>query len=274
MLKDQIAIVTGGASGMGEEIAKTYAKEGAKVVIADFNPAAAQKVVDEITAEGGVARFYQSMDVSKQSDVEAIVKKTMDEFGRIDILAAFAGKTFDGDPNLDFQACLEKTTAVNQWGMLYCCFAVAPIMKEQKSGKIIICSSNGAFNPTTPAYEYHMAKGACESLTVNLAMDLAKYGVRVNCIKPGPIVTNFWKELMGENSDDVQAQVFKGIANVEIPLGRVGYPSDIAGPALFFASELSAYVTGLCLYVAGGAGYVYAFGQSSIAHSGQGKTGL
>ena len=81
-------------------------------------------------------------------------------------LAAFAGKTFDGDPNLTQQQVLEKATAVNQWGMYYSCFAVVPQMKKQKSGKIIICSSNGAFKPTAPAYEYHMAKGACESLTV------------------------------------------------------------------------------------------------------------
>ncbi len=137
--------------------------------------------------------------------------------------------------------------------------------------KIIICSSNGAFNPTAPAYEYHMAKGACESLTVNLAMDLAKYGIRVNCIKPGPIATNFWNELMGEGSNDAQAAVLKGIADIEVPLGRIGHADDIAGPALWFASDLSAYITGLCLYVGGGMGYVYAYNQSSIAHAGTGR---
>ena len=269
MLKDQVAIVTGGASGMGEATAKLYASEGAKVVIADFNPANAQKVVDEITKAGGVARFYQSMDVSDRAQVEAIAQKTIEEFGRIDILAAYAGKTFDGDKRLNQQECLEKTTAVNQWGMYYSCFAVVPQMKKQKSGKIIICSSNGAFNPTAPAYEYHMAKGACESLCVNLAMDLAKYGIRVNCVKPGPIVTAFWDELM--DAGDERTKMLQNIANIEVPLQRTGTADDIAGPALFFASDLSKYVTGLCLYVAGGMGYVYAYGQSSIAHVGAGR---
>ncbi len=269
MLKDQVAIVTGGASGMGEATAKLYASEGAKVVIADFNPKNAQKVVDEITAAGGVARFYQPMDVSDRAQVESIAEKTIEEFGRIDILAAYAGKTFDGDPNLTQQECLEKTTAVNQWGMYYSCFAVVPQMKKQKSGKIIICSSNGAFNPTAPAYEYHMAKGACESLCVNLAMDLAKFGIRVNCIKPGPIMTAFWDELM--EAGDERTKMLQGIADIEVPLGRTGIADEIAGPALFFASELSSYVTGLCLYVAGGMGYVYAYGQSSIAHAMAGR---
>ena len=269
MLKDQVAIVTGGASGMGEATAKIYAKEGAKVVIADFNPKNAQKVVDEIIAAGGVARFYQPVDVSDRAQVESIVEKTIEEFGRVDILAAYAGKTFDGDPNMTQQECLEKTTAVNQWGTYYSCFAVVPLMKKQKSGKIIICSSNGAFNPTAPAYEYHMAKGACESLCVNLAMDLAKFGIRVNCIKPGPIITAFWDELM--EAGEERTKMLQGIADIEVPLGRTGTADDIAGPALFFASELSSYVTGLCMYVAGGMGYVYAYGQSSIAHAGTGR---
>lgn len=272
MLKDQVAIVTGGTSGMGEATAKLYAKEGAKVVITGTNPKKAERVINEIEAEGGVCRFYGPTDVSKREQIEEVVAKTIEEFGRIDILAAFAGRTFDGDPNLSQEEVLEKTTAVNQWGMYYSCFAVVPQMKEQHSGKIIICSSNGAFNPTAPAYEYHMAKGACESLTVNLAMDLAKFGIRVNCVKPGPIVTPFWDELM-EDGPERQAML-KGIAEVEVPLGRTGVPEDVAGPALFFASDLSDYITGLCLYVAGGMGYVYAFGQSSIAHAGVGRADL
>ena len=272
MLKDQVAIVTGGGSGMGEATAKLYAKEGAKVIVADFNEANAKKVVDDITADGGYAKFYKPTDVSDRAQVDELAKMTYDEFGKIDILAAYAGGTFDGNPNMTQQEVLEKTTAVNQWGMYYTCFAVVPYMKKAKSGKIIICSSNGAFNPTAPAYEYHMAKGACESLTVNLAMDLAKFGIRVNCVKPGPIVTRFWDELM-EDGPERQAML-KGIADIEVPLVRTGTAEDVAGPALFFASDLSQYVTGLCMYVAGGMGYVYAFGQSSIAHAGVGRSDL
>ena len=265
MLKDQVAIVTGGTSGMGEAVAKLYASEGAKVVVVGRSEKKANRIVDEITAAGGTARFYQSVDVSKKADIEAVVAKTIEEFGRIDILAAFAGQTFDGGDKMTMEEVLVRTTEVNQYGMYYSCFAVIPQMKKQKSGKIIICSSNGAFNPTAPAYEYHMAKGACESLTVNLAMDMAKHGIRVNCIKPGPIVTPFWDELMEDGPE--RREMLKGIAEIEVPLQRTGTAEDVAGPALFFASDLSAHVTGLCMYVAGGMGYVYAYGQSSIAHN-------
>ena len=265
MLKDQVAIVTGGTSGMGEAVAKLYASEGAKVVVVGRSEKKANRIVDEITAAGGTARFYQSVDVSKKADIEAVVAKTIEEFGRIDILAAFAGQTFDGGDTMTMDEVLVRTTEVNQYGMYYSCFAVIPQMKKQKSGKIIICSSNGAFNPTAPAYEYHMAKGACESLTVNLAMDMAKHGIRVNCIKPGPIVTPFWVELMEDGPE--RREMLKGIAEIEVPLQRTGTAEDVAGPALFFASDLSSYVTGLCMYVAGGMGYVYAYGQSSIAHN-------
>ncbi|NLO97162.1 MAG: SDR family oxidoreductase [Peptococcaceae bacterium] len=259
MLKGQVAIVTGGSSGMGEATAKLFASEGAVVVIGGSRVERAQRVADEITAAGGIARVYGPMDVSKKEQIHAVVNATLQEFGKIDILAAFAGKTFDGG-DMSEEELLDKTIDVNLIGTYNTVFAVVPHMKERKSGKIIICSSNGAFNPTTPAYVYHMSKGACESLTVNLALDVAPLGIRVNCIKPGPIVTPFWDELM--DSKDEQNKLLENIGKLEVPMGRPGTPEDVAGVALFFASELSSYVTGLCMYVAGGMGYVYSHGQS------------
>ncbi|MDO4515336.1 MAG: SDR family oxidoreductase, partial [Lachnospiraceae bacterium] len=261
MLKDQIAIVAGATSGMGEAVARLYAREGAKVIIGGRSENKGKRIADEISAEGGVARYYGSMDISRQEDIDAIVEKTIEEFGQIDILAIFAGQTFDG-AGLDPETTYRKTMTVNMDGTYHLVFKALPYMKERKSGKIILCSSNGAFNPTTPAYPYHMAKAACESLTVNLAMECAPLGIRVNCIKPGPIVTPFWDELDADGSQ--RESLFAGIAGTEVPLGRMGTPEDVAGTALFFASELSSYVTGLCMYVAGGMGYVYAHGQSFI----------
>jgi 3-oxoacyl-[acyl-carrier protein] reductase len=245
---------------MGEATARLFAKEGAAVVIGGRSVRKGEALAAEINAAGGTARYYGPLDVSSEESNREAVDKIIAEFGKIDILATFAGKTFDGD-GLDPKTAYEKTIDVNLTGTYNTVFAVVPHMKERKSGKIIICSSNGAFNPTTPAYAYHMAKAGCESLTVNLAMELAPLGIRVNCLKPGPIRTSFWDEL-AEGAE--LESLLDGIAAHEVPMGRIGTAEDIAGPALFLASELSAYVTGLCMYVGGGIGYVYSHAQSFI----------
>ena len=261
MLKGQVAIVTGATSGMGEAVARIYAAEGAAVIIGGRRANKGNALAEELNSSGGLARYYGPMDVTDPESIRATVDAAIGEFGKIDILAAFAGQTFDGG-DLSIKENFGLTMDANTYGTFDTVFAVLPHMKERKSGKIIICSSNGAFNPTTPAYLYHMAKAACESLTVNLAMDVAPLGIRVNCIKPGPIETPFWDELASQGADI--DSLLKGIAGHEVPMGRIGTPDDIAGPALFLASELSSYITGLCLYVGGGIGYVYSHAQSFI----------
>ena len=264
MLKGQVAIVAGGTSGMGEATARFYAREGAVVVIGGTSAAKGEKVKAAVEEEGGVARFYAPLHVENRDECLAIAEKTLEEFGRIDILADFAGRTFDGGSGLDDDEVFARSIGVNLKGAYNMVNAVVPHMKERRSGKIILCSSNGAFNPTTPAYEYHMAKGGVESLTVNLAMELAPLGIRVNCINPGPIATPFWDELFSPEEAEARKATFERIAYKEVPLNRMGTPEDIAGVALFFASELSAFVTGLRMYVGGGCGYIYAHGQSAL----------
>ncbi|MCL2202285.1 MAG: SDR family oxidoreductase [Oscillospiraceae bacterium] len=259
MLKDQVAIVTGASGGMGEAVARLFAKEGAIVILGDISDKA-QRICAEINEGNGVARCYGTLDISRPESIAQMVDKAISEFGKIDILAAFAGKTFDGE-SLDPKAAYDLTMDINMTGTYNTVFAVVPHMKERKSGKIIICSSNGAFNPTTPAYTYHMAKAACESLTVNLAMELAPLGIRVNCIKPGAVHTSFWDELA---EGEALEGILGGIAHHEVPMGRIGTADDIAGPTLFFASELSSYITGLCLYVGGGMGQIYSHPQSFL----------
>ena len=262
MLKGKVAWVTGASSGMGEATALTFGKEGAIVIVGGGRKKeralATCKAIEEA---GGIARYYGPLDVSDPQNIKDHYQKIIDEFGRVDILAAFAGKSFDND-NLPRDEHWQRTMDVNLRGMYDCCMAVFPGMKEQHSGSIIVCSSNGAFNPTTPAYEYHMAKGACEALATNLALDGAAYGVRVNCIKPGCILTGFWDELIPDKAE--QLAFTAQIAKKEVPLQRAGTAQDIANVALFFASELSSYVTGLRMFVGGGQGYIYSANQSFL----------
>ena len=161
MLQGQVAVVTGATSGMGEATARLFAKEGAAVILGGRSADKGQRIAAEIAAEVGTARYYAPMDVTDEESVNAIVDATLREFGRLDILAAYAGKTFDGE-GLAPAEQYRKTMEFNMTGTYRTVFAVLPHMKARRSGKIIICSSNGAFNPTTPAYDYHMAKGACE----------------------------------------------------------------------------------------------------------------
>ena len=261
-MTEKIAIVTGGTSGMGKAICKMFAAEGAKVVVGGRNQTKAKAIIAEIEAAGGEAVTFGPMDVTSKESIKATVDATMEKYGRIDILAAFAGASFAGDPNLTHEEMYKKTMDVNLDGCYDTVFSIVPIMKKQKSGNIIICSSNGAFNPSTTPYEYHMAKAACESLTKNLAFELVPLGIRVNCIKPGPIVTEFWDELAPEGPE--RDALFNGISMTEVPLNRMGTPEDIAGVALFFASDLSAYVTGNLMYVCGGMGEIYSHKQSFI----------
>ena len=249
MLKDQVAIITGGASGMGEATAILFAQEGAKVVIADYNEKNARKVADKITAAGGIARVYGPVDVSSEDACNEVAHQTIEEFGRIDALVCYAGRTFDGDPTMTPAQRLQKTFEINYFGVYYSCFAVLDQMKKQKSGNIVICSSSGAFSPTIPAYEYHTSKGAC---------DVAPLGIRVNCMKPGLCISPFYDELPGGTAS------FDPVIAREIPMQRAGYPIDFARIALFYCSELAGYITGHCMYVGGGMGDIKAHGQSAL----------
>lgn len=256
LLKDKIAIVTGGAKGMGEATCNKFAEEGAIVVIADLDFDSAQKVADKINTAGGLARAYTKVDVTDKTTIKAMVDATVEEFGKIDILINCAGGTFGANgssENINMDDW-DRTMALNLNGTLNPIMEVLPYMKKQKSGKIVNFSSMGAFNAYTVVLHYHAAKGAVESLTHNLAFELAPLGIHVNVISPGAILTPFWDELMppGPQRD----QFTDALAKKEIPMQRMGTAGDIAGVCLFLASALSDYVTGQKINVGGGMGNI------------------
>ncbi|MEY2191177.1 SDR family NAD(P)-dependent oxidoreductase [Neobacillus sp. BF23-41] len=256
LLKDKIAVITGGAKGMGEATSKKFAEQGATVVIADLDFNAARIVADNIQTGGGQARAYNQVDVTDQSMIKATVDQTMEEFGRIDILVNCAGGTFGANgssENINMKDW-DRTIKLNLNGTLNPIMEILPYMKKQRYGKIVNFSSIGAFNAYTVVLHYHAAKGAVESLTHNLAFELAPLGVHVNVISPGPIMTPFWDELMPPSPE--RDQFTAALAKKEVPMQRMGRAEDIAGVCLFLASGLSDYVTGQKIFVGGGMGNI------------------
>lgn len=251
LLKDRVAIVTGGAKGMGRGIALKFAEEGCDVVVNALHIEGAQKVADEIKATGRRAIAIKA-DITKSAEVQDMVDRTISEFGKIDILVNNAGGVSGAEGTIDVvtEEQWDKIIELNLKGAFLCCKAVVPHMKERKYGKIVNLSSMGAVHPSVSVLHYHAAKAGILGLTCNLAFELAPFNIYVNVIIPGPILTPFW-EPVTEGMQDKES-FFAALAKKEIPLGRIGTPEDIAGPTLFLASELSSYVSGQTIYVAGG----------------------
>ena len=253
LLEDKVAIITGGAKGMGEGIALKFAQEGCSVVVGDLDMTGAQGVADRIKALGGKS-IAAKADITKSSEVEAMVAKTIEEFGKIDILVNNAGGVPGthgaGSSETITEAEWDRIVAINLKGPFLVCKAVLPFMKKNRSGKIINLSSMGAVSPAVSVLHYHAAKAGVLGLTINLAFELAPLNIHVNAIAPGPVETPFWDNLMPKGPE--RDAFFKALTKKEVPLGRMGSPKDIAGAALFLASELSDYMTGQILHVAGG----------------------
>lgn len=252
LLKDRVAIITGGSMGIGKGIASRFAEEGCTVAITDISDDEGKKAADEITKKGQKA-IYMHCDVTKEKEVVDSVKKTVDTFGKVDILVTSAGGIpgFKGEGIEDTtEEMWDKIVNLNLKGLFFCNKAVIPYMKAKKYGKIVNISSLGAIAPPNPIMHYHAAKGGVMSLTYNLAQEVARFNITVNCILPGPIRTPFWKPVT-TGLDDLDG-FFNNIGKVEVPLQRVGTPEDVAGGALFYASDLSSFVTGDRMLISGG----------------------
>jgi len=251
LLKDKVAIITGGAKGMGRGMALKFAEEGCAVVIADIAIKEAEEAVAEIKKKGGNALAIKC-DVTSGQQVSETVDKVVKKFGKIDILVNNAGGIAAHTPVEDLtEEAWDKVFALNLKSDFLFCKYVVPHMKKRKYGKIINLSSIGAVQPPAHEIHYNTAKAGVIGFTTDLANALAPLGINVNCILPGPIRTNFYDAMVGKMSEKDKDNFFNMLGK-KVPLQRVGTPEDIAGAALFLASELSAYVTGHALYVAGG----------------------
>ncbi|MCE5253992.1 MAG: SDR family oxidoreductase [Actinomycetia bacterium] len=253
LLKDKVAMVTGGAKGMGRGIALRFAEEGAGLALCDLDLEGAQSVAGEIESLGGRALALRT-DITKSAEVAAAVAAALEEFGTIDILINNAGGVpgthASGATGTFDEAEWDRILAINLKGPWLVTEAVLPTMKERRSGKIVFVSSMGAVSPVVSVLHYHAAKAGVLGLALNLAFELAPFNICVNSIVPGPVETPFWDSLMPAGPE--RDAFFAAVSKHEVPLGRMGTPKDIAEAALFFSSELSDFVTGQTLCVAGG----------------------
>ncbi len=251
LLKDKVAIITGGAKGMGHGMAVELSKEGCKIAIADIAIDKAKEVAEAINKKGGTALAIKC-DVTSGGQVSEAVDKVIKEFGKIDILINNAGAIAEHIPIEDMtEETWDNVMALNLKSHFLFCKFVVPYMKKARYGKIIGISSIGAIQPPAHEINYNTAKGAVTSFTIDLATALAPFNINVNCILPGPVKTSFYDDKIGVLSAKQQEDVFTMMGK-KTPLQRIGLPEDIAGAALFLASDMSSYITGQALYVAGG----------------------
>ncbi len=253
LLKDKVAVVTGGGQGMGRAIALAYAKQGCSLAVVDIHLDRARETAAAIEAPGGQAIAVQT-DITDSGAVSQMAATTLERFGRIDILVNNAGGVAgtEGTGNSDSitEQEWDRVVALNLKGPFLATMAVLPHMKQRRQGNIIFISSMGAVNPSVSVLHYHAAKAGILGFAKNLAFELAPRQIRVNTIVPGPIATTFWDSLMPPGRD--RENFFQALAKKEVPMERMGNAEEIAGPALFLASDLSAYVTGQVICAAGG----------------------
>ena len=252
LLPDRVAIITGGAKGIGRGIALKFAEEGCSITIVDISMKEANDTLAEV-AKRGREGLAIPCDVTNGKQVRDTVDKVISKFGKVDILVNNAGGLPSSPPIEDLtEDDWDKVLALNLKSVFLFSQAVVPHMKEKRYGKIINLSSVGAINPPTHAIHYNTAKAGVLGFTYDLAFALAPFNICVNAILPGPIRTAFYEPMIGSMSDKEKDTFFTELGKRNVPLQRVGTPEDIAGAALFLASELSSFVTGATLQVSGG----------------------
>jgi NAD(P)-dependent dehydrogenase (short-subunit alcohol dehydrogenase family) len=265
LLPDKVAIINGGTTGMGRSTALLFAEEGCSCVIAGRDETNGQQTAAEATRRGKKSIFVPC-DITDLQQIKYCVDQTVKTFGKVDILVGCAGSSF---PRGKMKAAPQPVVrpprgiqytdetfydvmmALNLKGHVFFCKEVAPLMIQQKSGKIVLISSMGVFNPPAASIEYHTAKAGILGLTYNLAFELAPHNINVNAILPGPILTPFWDPVLAA-MPETERKAYLEQMGKNTPLGRAGQPEDIANAVLFLSSEMSSYITGQTLNVSGG----------------------
>jgi 3-oxoacyl-[acyl-carrier protein] reductase len=240
-LRDKIALVTGAASGIGAATARRFAREGAAVAINDAKPEGLEAVAGEIRAAGAKALVLPG-DVTKKADCERIVQEVSRTFGRLDILINNAGINRDAMAAKMTEEQWDAVLSVNLKGTFLCAQAALPGMRERAWGRVVNTSSIGSLGNIGQA-NYAASKAGVIGLTKTLALEYAKYGVTVNAVAPGPVMT----AMLAGVPDAIRERIV-----AQVPVGRIASPDEIAGVHVFLASDDAAFITGQVIFADGG----------------------
>jgi 3-oxoacyl-[acyl-carrier protein] reductase len=243
-LKDKIAIVTGGGSGFGEGIVRKFAAEGARVVVADRDEAAAERVAGSLPGKAIAA----VADVANESGFAAIVQKAHREFGGLDILVNNAGIGHTPQPlETVTDETFDRIAGVNMKSIYYGAKAVVPHFKQRKYGVVLNVASTGGVSPRPNLTWYNASKGWVITATRAMAVELAPFGIRVNAINPVAGETPLLKTFMGQDTPEIRAKFLS-----TIPIGRFSTPEDMGNAAAFLCSDEASMITGVAMEVDGG----------------------
>lgn len=243
-LEGKAAIVTGGASGFGAGIVRKFIAEGAKVMVADINGAAAEAFAKEL----GDAAIGHQVDVSKDESVAAMAKAAIEAFGQVDILVNNAGVTHLPAAMEDVsEADFDRVISVNVKSVYLTARHIVPQMKARGKGAILNVASTGGISPRPRLSWYNASKGWMITATRGMAIELAPAGVRVNAINPVAGETPLLKSFMGEDTPDIRAKFL-----ASIPIGRFSTPEDMGNAACFLCSDEASMITGVAMEVDGG----------------------
>ena len=247
-LNGKAAVVTGGGSGFGEGIAKRFAKEGAKVVVADINQDGGQRVVDEIKSDGGTASFVLA-DVAEADANIAMIQACQDQFGSMDILVANAAIGMQPTPLTDTDDdFFDRIFRINVRSVFLGAKHAIPVMRKQGGGSIIVTVSTAALRPRPNLAIYNATKGALVPLCKALALEVAADKIRVNGLCPVAGETAMLPDFLGGADPKEGRKAFIST----VPMGRLSTPEDLATAALFFADDESGFITGTMLEIDGG----------------------
>ncbi|KAJ4186876.1 hypothetical protein FALCPG4_011225 [Fusarium falciforme] len=247
VLKDKVALITGGAQGMGKATAEVFLKAGAKVVICDVQQDKGEEVAKELSALGEV--YFTKADISSSEDVAALVKFTVDKFGHLDCAVNNAALTPDKTPLTDFdETYWDKLISINLTGTALCVkHEMKQFIAQGGGGSIVNIASINAFKPQPNMPAYTAAKHALVGLTKHASMEGGPHGIRVNAVAPGAIFT-----VMAEKALEIMGTTHDEFAPTVSYLSRFGMPHEVAQGSLWLSSPASSYVTGITLPVDGG----------------------